>query len=173
MRALPITLPQCGDAASTRIEVYSAESLDANAYTCNVHTEHALAEIGRAGLQGHPVPLAPDITRPCGHVHVYPTGRMGDQHDPGHPSWCDRRGCIVRGQHRSIPLPISTGGPEAAIAHLALTLGLTPGVEPVLALTVVDGDAGKEVVLSLGQGRVLSYQVRRLLDLAMRHRRTC
>lgn len=170
--ALPIALPACGDAAATRIEVYSADSLDANAYTCGLHTDRALAEIGRAGLHGHPVPLAPDITRPCGHVHVYPTGRLGDQHDRGHPSWCDRAGCATRGQHRSIQLPISVGQPEAAIAYLALTRGLAPGLEPTLTLTVVDGDAGTEVVLSLKQGRVLSYQVRRLLDLATRHRRT-
>ncbi|NJP32667.1 hypothetical protein [Micromonospora thermarum] len=116
------------------------------------------------------MPLAPDITRPCGHVHVYPTGRLGA--DPGHPSWCDRAGCATRGQHRSVQLPISVGQPEAAIADLALTRGLAPGLEPALALTVVDGAAGTEVVLSLGQGRVLSYQVRRLLDLATRHR-TC
>ncbi|QGN47906.1 hypothetical protein GKC29_14315 [Micromonospora sp. WMMC415] len=167
--ALPVALPECGDSAATRIEVYSADSLDANAYTCHVHTDEALAAIGRAGLHGHPVPLAPDITRPCGHVHVYPTGQLGDRHDPGHPPWCDRAGCTTRGQHRSVQLPISVGQPEAAIAYLALTRCLAPALEPALTLTVVDGDTGTEVVLSLGQGRVLSYRVRRLLDLATRH----
>lgn len=169
MRALPFVLPQCGQAASTRIEVYSAGSLDANAYTCDVHSDQALAMIGRTGLEGHPVPLAPDVTRPCGHLHVYPTGRLGDRRDPGHPSWCDRRDCGVRGGHRSVRLPIGVGQPETAIAHLALTQGLAPGAEPALALAAVDGDTGTEVVLSLGQGRVLTYQVRRLLDLAAHH----
>lgn len=168
MPALPFALPQCGAAASTRIEVYSAGSLDANAYTCPLHTDQALAAIGRVGLQGHPVPLAPDVARPCGHVHVYPTGRLGDRRDQGHPSWCDRLGCGARGRHRSVRLPVGAGRPESYVVHLALTRDLAPGAEPALSLTTADGDA--EVVLSLGHGRALIYQIRRLLDLAV-HRR--
>ena len=166
MRTLPIALPQCGEPATTRIEVYSAGSLDASAYTCPLHTESAVSAVERASLSAHPVPMAPTVNRPCGYVHVYPTGQLADPVDPGHPQWCDRKDCDQRGQHRSIRLPVSTGQPEAVIADVALTQALGQGVTPMLSLTVVDGHSGREIVLSLGQGRVLSYQVRRLLDLA-------
>lgn len=167
MSTLPIALPQCGTPATTRIEVYSAGSLDASAYTCTAHTADALAAIHAAGLDSQPVTLAPGVNRPCGYVHVYPTGQLADPTQPPHPPWCDRLGCDQRGRHRSIRLPISTGKPEAVIADVALVQVLGQGVAPMLALTVVDGDSGsRETIMSLGQGRVLSYQVRRLLDLS-------
>lgn len=167
MGTIPIALPLCGLQATTRIEIYNANSLDASAYTCPEHTRTALAAVTDAGMQARPIPMAPDISRPCGHVHVYPTGTLADPHDVGHPSWCDRKDCVQRGRHRSIRLPVSTGTPEAAIVDVSLTQALARGAEPMMALTVVDGDSGsRETVLSLGQGRVLSYQVRRLLDLS-------
>ncbi|QGN47425.1 hypothetical protein ACN26Y_14780 [Micromonospora sp. WMMD558] len=52
---------------------------------------------------------------------------------------------------------------------MSLTQGLTAGLEPVIALAVVDAGS-HEVTLSLGQGRVLSSQMRRLLDLTSRRR---
>lgn len=170
MRTLPIALPQCGEPATTRIEVYSAGSLDANAYTCDLHTAGAVAAVETADLTAYPVSMAPTVNRPCGYVHVYPTGRLADPEDgPAHPPWCDRKNCDQRGRHQSVRLPVSTGRPEAVIADLALTEALAPGVDPMVALTVVDGDSGREIVLSLGQGRVLSYQIRRLLDLSNGH----
>ncbi|MET8908420.1 hypothetical protein [Micromonospora sp. NPDC004551] len=151
----------------TRIEIYSTGSLDASAYTCNAHTAGALAAITEAGLDSQPVTLSPTVSRPCGYVHVYPTGQLADTTRPPHPPWCDRIGCDQRGRHRSIRLPVSTGHPEAVIVDVALIQVLGHGVEPMLAMTVVDSEAGsRETVLSLGQGRVLSYQVRRLLDLS-------
>ncbi|MBM0257033.1 hypothetical protein [Micromonospora sp. 4G55] len=167
MKTLPITLPTCGVQATTRIEVYSARSLDANAYTCSEHTGPTIAAIEAAGMSAETVPLAPDVERPCGYVYVYATGHLTDPVDVDHPAWCDRADCPGRGRHRSVRLPVVTGQPEAVIADVALTQTLGPGVDPMLSLTVVDGESGsREVVLSLGQGRVLSYQVRRLLDLS-------
>jgi hypothetical protein len=169
MSTIPITLPQCGEPAAVRIEVYSHDgaSLDASAYTCPGHTIHALAVIDRAGRTGRPIGMAPDITRPCGHVHVYPTGQLADPADMPHPSWCDRKDCRQRGRHRSIRLPVTTGHPEAAIVDMSLTQALIRDAELMMVLTVVDGDNGsRETALSLGQGRVLSHQVRRLLDLS-------
>jgi hypothetical protein len=167
MRTLPIALlPECGEPATTRIEIYSAGSLDASAYTCTPHTSQALTAINAAGLDAHPIALSPTVSRPCGYLHVYPTGKLVNPTDPIHPHWCDRTDCGLRGRHRSIRLPVSSGQPEAVIADLALTQALGEAVEPMLSLTVVDGDSGREFILSLGQGRVLSYQVRRLVDLA-------
>ncbi|MBC9006414.1 hypothetical protein [Micromonospora aurantiaca (nom. illeg.)] len=171
MRTLPIALPQCGEPATTRIEIYSADSLDANAYTCQMHAEAAIAAVERAGRSASPITMAPGVQRPCGYVHVYPTGRLAEPEDgPAHPPWCDHKNCDQRGRHQSVRLPVSTGRPEAVIADLALTEALSAGVDPMIALTVVDGDSGREIVLSLGQSRVLSYQIRRLLDLSNGHR---
>ncbi|WP_435586146.1 hypothetical protein [Micromonospora aurantiaca (nom. illeg.)] len=164
MRTLPIALPQCGEPAAVRIEVYSAGSLDASAYACPAHVELASSAVDRAGFTAHVVTLAPDVRRPCGHVHVYPTGRLADSDEPQHPHWCDRRDCAGRGLHRSVRLPVNGGHPDPTICELTLTQHLTLG-DPVLTLTVIDG-GGQELALSLGQGCVLAYQVRRLLDLA-------
>ncbi|MEV7264724.1 hypothetical protein AB0N38_14340 [Micromonospora aurantiaca] len=175
MRTLPIALPQCGEPATTRIEIYSADSLDANAYTCQMHVDAAVAAAENAGLTARMrIPIAPGVNRPCGYVHVYPTGRLAEEGEaavPQHPHWCDRRGCDQRGQHRSVRLPVATGDPEAVILDVALIQTLGRGVEPMLAMTVVDGDSGsRETVLSLGQGKVMSYQLRRLLDLSKGYR---
>ncbi|MEU3452702.1 hypothetical protein ABZ671_03730 [Micromonospora sp. NPDC006766] len=166
MSTLPIALPQCGEPATTRIEIYSDGSLDASAYTCPAHTAGALAGITEAGLHSQPVTLSPTVNRPCGYVHVYPTGQLAEPEGEAHPPWCDRKDCSQRGRHQSIQLPVSTGKPEAVIADLSLTHAIADGVEPMMSLTVVDADSGRQIVLSLGQGRVLSYQVRRLLDLS-------
>lgn len=166
MRTLPIALPRCGQPATTRIEIYSSGSLDASAYTCREHTIAAVDAIETAGLTAHQIGMAPTVERPCGYVHVYPTGALAEPDDQGHPPWCDRKDCAGRGQHRSLRLPVATGHPEAVIADVALVQALAAGVEPMLAMTVVDGDAGREIVLSIGQGRVLSYQIRRLLDMS-------
>ncbi|MFI5490003.1 hypothetical protein [Micromonospora echinaurantiaca] len=81
MRTLP-TLPACEEPATVRIELYSADSLDACAYTCIAHAVHATAAIARVGLEAHPVGMAPDVARPCGHLHVYPTGNLADAPPP-------------------------------------------------------------------------------------------
>jgi len=171
MRTLPIALPTCGGPATVRLEIYSAAngdlhgSLDASAYVCDLHGIPAVSACQAAGLTARRVPLAPDINRPCGHVHVYPTGQLSDPADMPHPHWCDRRDCAGRGQHRSVRLPVNAGCPDPTIVELTLTQALAAAVDPMLTLTVIDA-GGQEVVLSLGQGRVLSHQVRRLLDLS-------
>ncbi len=78
MRSLP-TPPACEEPATVRIELYSADSLDACAYTCPAHTIHVTAVVTKAGMTAHPVGMAPDIARPCGYVHVFPTGALATE----------------------------------------------------------------------------------------------
>ncbi len=165
MGTRPIALPECGAPAAVRIEIYSSESLDASAYVCAQHTTAASTAIQTTGRTAHPVSLAPHIVRPCGHLHIYPTGNLADPDGMPHPHWCDRRGCGERGRHQSVRLPVSGGHPDPAIVEVALSRALVGAAQPKLSVTVVD-DGGQEVVLCLGQGRVLCYQLRRLLDLA-------
>ncbi|WP_422734056.1 hypothetical protein ACN26Y_00330 [Micromonospora sp. WMMD558] len=172
MRTLPIAFPHCGAPAAVRIEIYSSESLDASAYVCPQHTTPAIAVIETTGHTAHPVTLASDVSRPCGHLHVYPTGRLADPVDMSHPHWCDRRDCGQRGRHKSVRLPVSSGHPEPVIVDIALTQALGDAVRSVLTVAVAN-EGGQEVVLSFGQGRVLCYQVRRLLDLARTGRQSC
>lgn len=90
MSTLP-TLPACPEPATIRIELYSADSLDACAYTCIDHTIRATAAVARAGLEAHLIGMAPDVVRPCGHMFVFPTGALAET-PPAvkHPRWCDR-----------------------------------------------------------------------------------
>ncbi|MEU3454479.1 hypothetical protein ABZ671_12855 [Micromonospora sp. NPDC006766] len=166
MSTLPITLPACGESATVRIELYADDSLEACAYTCNVHATLASAEIARAGLSSHPVGMAPDVHRPCGYVHVFPTGTLADPAELGHPRWCDRHDCQRRGQHRSRARHTDTNRPEAFIADVALVQALGPTAEPMVNLTSVEGTAAASLVLSTGQARVLRYRLAHLLDVA-------
>ena len=161
------SLPACGRAAEVRIEAYGDDSLDASVYVCRQHVTSGAAALHAYGWRAEPAAVRPLVPRPCGYAYRYPTGRLADL---AHPHWCDRRGCLDRRRHRSLRLPVSAGRPEAAVAEVSLAQGLTAGLEPVIALAVVGPD-GHELTLSLGQGRVLSYQVRRLLDLTGRWRR--
>jgi hypothetical protein len=158
-------LPGCGEPATERIEVYGADSLDAAAYACSRHRARVVAAIEAGGLAAYPVPPVPGMRRPCGYVHRYPTGGLADPPGDPHPQWCDRGGCVDRRRHRSVRLPLSPPWPEATRADVALAQALAPGGEPMLAIAVGGAEPG-ELVLSLGQGRVLAYQVRRLLNLA-------
>ncbi len=150
-----------------RIEVYGADSLDASVYLCRRHVTSSVAALHAYGWRTEPAAVRPLVARPCGYAYRYPTGRLADL---AHPHWCDRRGCLDRHRHRSLRLPVSGGRPETAVAEVSLSQGLTAGLEPVIALAVVDTD-GHDLTLSLAQGRVLSYQVRRLLDLTGGRRR--
>ncbi|NJP32883.1 hypothetical protein [Micromonospora thermarum] len=159
-------LPACARPADVRIEVYGGDSLDASVYVCRQHVTLSAAALDAYGWRAEPAAVRPLVTRPCGYAYRYPTGRLADL---AHPHWCDRRGCLDRHRHRSLRLPVTSGRPEASIAEVSLSQGLTAGLEPVIALAVADA-GNHEVTLSLGQGRVLSYQVRRLLDLTSRRR---
>ncbi|MEU3456417.1 hypothetical protein ABZ671_22885 [Micromonospora sp. NPDC006766] len=162
-----LTLPVCGEAATVRIELYTADSLDACAYTCTAHTVRATAVVTRAGLDAHPVGIALDVGRPCGYVHVYPTGTLASEPaDLSHPRWCDREDCQRRGQHRSRTRQMDTNQPEAFIVEVALVQALHPAGEPMVNLTSVEGAAAASLVLSIGQARVLRYRLADLLDLA-------
>ncbi|MEH1056406.1 hypothetical protein V6U89_14465 [Micromonospora sp. CPCC 206171] len=165
MSTLP-SLPTCGEPATVRIELYTADSLDACAYTCPAHTTHATAVIARAGLDAHPAGLAPDVDRPCGYVHVYATGTLAEPADQGHPRWCDRDDCQRRGQHRSRARHVDTNRPEAFIVGVALVQALHPAAEPMVKLTSVEGSAAVSLVLSIGQARVLRYRLAHLLGMA-------
>ncbi|MGY3520807.1 hypothetical protein ACVMYR_31390 [Micromonospora sp. PTRAS2] len=55
--------------------------------------------------------------------------------------------------------------PAEAAADVALAQALVPGAGPVLVVAVGGAEPG-ELMLTLDQGRVLSYRLRRLLDLA-------
>ncbi|WFE42131.1 hypothetical protein [Micromonospora sp. WMMD998] len=82
MSTLP-TLSDRGDPAAVRIELYTADSLDGCAYTCDAHAAPAVAAFGGAGLAAYPAGLEPGVSRPCGHVYVYPTGALAGDLD--HP----------------------------------------------------------------------------------------
>ncbi|WP_405107560.1 hypothetical protein OG559_24490 [Micromonospora sp. NBC_01405] len=171
MSVLP-PLPGCGESATVRIEVYGEDSLDAAVYACAEHVTAFVATIRAAGRSAHLVPRAPELGRPCGYVYRYPTGGLADPPGDAHPRWCDRDGCTARRRHRSARLPLTPRSPESpagpfageARADVALAQALVSGAEPVLVLAVSGAEPG-ELMLSLNQGLVLSYRIRRLLDL--------
>ncbi|MGA4729599.1 hypothetical protein ACPB67_19420 [Micromonospora taraxaci] len=166
MGTLP-TPPACGDPATVRIELYTADSLDACAYTCPAHTIHLTAVATKTGMSAHPVGMAPDVERPCGYVHVFPTGTLATESaDPSHPRWCDRGGCDRRGRHRSPTLILDTNRPETSIVEVALVQTLRPATEPMVSLTSMEGDAAAGLMLSLGQARVLRYRLVNLFGMA-------
>lgn len=76
----------CDEAASVRIEVYSAArglmhgSLDASVYACDEHAQDATDAIHAAGLTAYRsgAPLHKG-DRGCGHEFRYPTTTGGDQ----------------------------------------------------------------------------------------------
>ncbi|WFE31911.1 hypothetical protein [Micromonospora sp. WMMD975] len=162
MSTLP-TLPDCGEPATVRIELYTTDSLDGCVYTCEAHAAPAVAAFGGAGLAAYPTCLEPGVSRPCGHVYVYPTGTLAD--DPDHPRWCDRDGCRLRGQHRSRTR--RTDPDQPAALGVGLVRALHPTGEPMVSLR--GAEAG--LLLSIGQARVLRYRLARLLDLAAASRR--
>ncbi|MGW3788941.1 hypothetical protein ACWD5Z_30480 [Micromonospora chokoriensis] len=167
MRTLP-TPPACEDPATVRIELYTADSLDACAYTCPAHTIHVTAVATGAGMNAHPVGMAPDVERPCGYVHVFPTGTLANESaDPSHPRWCDRGGCARRGRHRSPTWILDTNRPETSIVEVALVQALHSATEAMVSLTSVEGDAAAGLILSLGQARVLRYRLVNLFGMAM------
>ncbi|WP_089155036.1 hypothetical protein [Micromonospora sp. NBS 11-29] len=159
MSTLP-NLPDCGQPATTRIELYTANSLDACAYTCEAHTLHATAALGRAGLDAYPAGLAPGLSRACGHVHVYPTGTLAAPDDLDHPRWCDRDGCRHRGQHRSRARQVDV---DRFVVGVGLVRALHPAAEPMVSLRSAEGGA---LVLSIGQAKVLRHRLAHVLDLA-------
>ncbi|WP_353901743.1 hypothetical protein ABUL04_11845 [Micromonospora harpali] len=186
MSVLP-PLAGCGELATVRIEVYGAGGLDAAAYACAGHAAPIVATIEAAGWSACPVPRVPESGRPCGHVYRYPTGGLADPPGDAHPRWCDRDGCAARRRHRSTRLPLTPRSPEPpagplaaddpaaeglaararteVAADVALAQALVPGAGPMLVVAVGGAEPG-ELMLTLDQGRVLSYRLRRLLDLA-------
>ncbi|TYC05683.1 hypothetical protein FXF53_04515 [Micromonospora sp. WP24] len=119
------------------------------------------AEVARAGLSAHPVGMAPDIDRPCGFVHVFPTGNLAE---PAHPRWCDRIDCRRRGQHRSQAHHLDTNRPEPFTLYAALVQALHPAAQPMVCLTSLGDEASAGLVLSIGHARVLRYRLADLLD---------
>lgn len=83
MGTLPFPLPVCDRPATVRLEVYSPAdgilhgSLDASVYVCDLHGIETVTAIRIANLTAHKVTMAPDISRQCGEVYVFPTGTLG------------------------------------------------------------------------------------------------
>lgn len=83
MSTLPFTLPDCGQPAAVRIEVYSPVgdelhgSLDASVYACEHHGIEVASAIWVARLTAHKATMAPDTVRQCGEAYVFPTGSFG------------------------------------------------------------------------------------------------
>lgn len=179
MSNLPFTLPTCDRPASVRLEVYTPAggelgSLDASAYVCAEHVVQAGLAISAAGFTPQVFPLAPDVLRTCGQVHIYPTGNLAD--DDQHPRWCDRQNCERRGEHRSPARNVDTGQPEAVIVDVALVQNVHPAAEPQISLTGIDGAGAAEPVavhllLSIGQARTLRYRLAQLIDATKGGRR--
>ncbi|MEV0723946.1 hypothetical protein AB0I37_14335 [Micromonospora purpureochromogenes] len=81
-----------------------------------------------------------------------------------HPRWCDRKTCDRLGVHASRVLPVNTGRTEETVLDVALVQSWLPASEPQLSMTVIDGVDFEQVLMSLGQGRVLAHRLRQLLD---------
>ncbi|MGC4854599.1 hypothetical protein ACLQ24_14690 [Micromonospora sp. DT4] len=163
MSTLP-TLPTCPEPATIRIELYSANSLDACAYTCVDHTIRATAAAARAGLEAHLIGMAPDVVRPCGHVFAFPTGTLADAPSAvAHPRWCDRDDCQRRGRHHSRVLGVNTDRPEPFTLRAHLVQGLHPAAQPMVRL---EDSAATRLHLSTRQTRILRHRLARLLALA-------
>ncbi|WP_157562875.1 hypothetical protein [Micromonospora chokoriensis] len=162
MRTLP-SLPVCGEPATVRIELCTSGSLDACAYACATHAPDVTAEVLTAGLSANPGGMAAGVERPCGYVHVFPTGNLAN---PPHPAWCDRDDCQRRGQHRSQASHLDTNRPESLKVDACLVQALHPAAEPMVNLTSVEGNAAACLVLSVRQTRVLRYRLANLLDAA-------
>lgn len=177
MRNLPFTLPECSNLATVRLEVFSPAdghmqgSLDASAYACDTHGIEMVSAIQVAGLTARRVPMAPDASRTCGHVYVFPTGALADS---GHPAWCDQAECDRRRTHSSAIVDIDTNRPEPTIVNVALVQALDDDAPPLVAITAADA-AGEgeprsvQLLLSVAQGYVLSNRMR-LLTEAVRRR---
>lgn len=81
-----------------------------------------------------------------------------------HPRWCDRKTCERRRAHCSPVKPVDTNREEASVIDVALVQEWRPAAEPQLSMTVIDGTHAEHLLMSLGQARVLSYQLRQLLS---------
>ncbi|MGC5331496.1 hypothetical protein [Micromonospora sp. DT62] len=164
MSTLP-TLPACREPATVRIELYTADSLDACAYICAAHVSSTTTASARAGLDAHPASAA-GLDRHCGYVHVYETGALAGVNPTACPRWCDRDGCQRRGHHRSRTRHLDTNRLEAFIVDVGLVQALHPAAKQMVSLTSVEGSAAANLVLSMRQARVLRYRLSHLLDIA-------
>ena len=95
---------------------------------------------------------------------------MAHDTDPArveHPAWCIKGNiCRVDGIHHGRPLPASTAATSVPI-RLWLEQTYRPAAgAPVLVLEVTESGEARYLYLPTEQGRVLAYQLRRLVDLA-------
>ncbi|MET8524861.1 hypothetical protein [Micromonospora sp. NPDC005172] len=166
MTDLPFRLADCAEPAATRIEVYSVDgesgdgSLDGAVYVCPAHSQATADAIAMAGFTSSATPLGEDVNRPCGYVHIYPTGLLAAN---AHPEWCDRKGCDARGEHRSRFLLIESPRQEASIISVSLAQTCRPPAEPVVVLSVADRTATQRVVFSAREARNLRHRLGDLL----------
>ncbi|MDG4818154.1 MULTISPECIES: hypothetical protein [unclassified Micromonospora] len=82
MNGVPFALPECGEAATVRMEVVTPAglgrpaSLDAAVYACGRHVMDVAVAIWSADLSAHRACTDPGITRICGDSYVFPTGGL-------------------------------------------------------------------------------------------------
>ncbi|MBM0234638.1 hypothetical protein JNW91_24115 [Micromonospora sp. STR1_7] len=176
MSNLPFVLPECSNPATVRLEVYSPAdeplngSLDASAYACDAHTIDAVTAIQEAGFTARRVPMAPDTTRTCGHVYLFPSGSLAGN---ACPRWCDETECARRGEHRSPVADIDTNRPEPVIVNVVLVQALDDDASPQVAITAADTTSEGEprsltLLLSISQGYVLSNRMRLMTEAVRR-----
>ena len=95
-----------------------------------------------------------------------------DRAPADHPRWCVHGPiCRVDGIHHGRPVPATTA---AAAVPMRLWLEQTwrpADGAPMLVLEVTESGEARYLYLPTGQGRVLAYQVRRLIDLSKGGRR--
>ncbi|MBB5828158.1 hypothetical protein [Micromonospora carbonacea] len=83
MSNLPFSLPECGQPATARIEVFTPtdfdlhSSLDASVYACEQHAVETVVAVWSANMTAHRVGMTPGINRWCGESYIFPTGKLG------------------------------------------------------------------------------------------------
>ncbi|MFG1915764.1 hypothetical protein [Micromonospora sp. NPDC048898] len=143
------------------IDESGAGSLDGAVYVCPAHPDAAADAIAAAGFTSSTTSMNTDLQRPCGYVHVYPTGALAAA--SRHPRWCERNGCDRRGEHWSQVALIDDDRRQPSIVSVWLVQTLAPTAETIVALSVTDRTAAVRVLLSVGQARALRYRLGSLL----------
>ncbi|HEY9415210.1 MAG TPA: hypothetical protein VIQ30_10655 [Pseudonocardia sp.] len=179
MSTLP-SMPGCGQPATIRIEIYRPGngslygSLEAVVYMCERHGIEAVSAAQAAGLTGHRGNAPMPLDRPCGHVYAFPTAAAERSDDEQHPSWCDRKGCADRGEHRSVAMGVKPSPDDltAVTVHL-VQLTAAPATPVLVALTFVAEDPADtaEQLVTLDRAVALTYRIRGLADRAKGRRR--
>ena len=173
-------LPGCGQPATIRIEIYRPAngtlygSLEAVVYMCEQHGIEAVSAVQVAGLTAHRGGAPMPLDRPCGYVYAFPTAAAERADDEQHPSWCDRKGCPERAEHRSVAMGVKPSPHDlTAVTVQLVQLTAAPATPVLLALTFHGEDPADTVeqLVTLDQAVALTYRIRGLADRAKGRRR--